>query len=261
MPTNSIIQIVPGNTRSQLVTPGWRSRNATRHRTASVVNTSRAGGALRREEVIPSLRIVVCVVRPHHPVHDIAPPLAEGAGVSPADRPPLLRLLALTSEVPPLVVVEAPLWIGLLASFQVRFASSSGRVVSLGRHLRAPPTLEAEIHVVDSRLEVWGILRYSDSVEPGREAFLGEGVLADHALLLYILHHGVPGVGQPDLAGGQHVDALPVVFPDSPELPLTLPFDEEVDDDVQFLARHVVASLNWGQVVLLHVTSAPTRGQ
>src|SRR5256886_16662258 len=136
MPTNSIIQIVPGNTRSQLVTPGWRSRNATRHRTASVVNTSRAGGALRREEVIPSLRIVVCVVRPHHPVHDIAPPLAEGAGVSPADRPPLLRLLALTSEVPPLVVVEAPLWIGLLASFQVRFASSSGRVVSLGRHLR-----------------------------------------------------------------------------------------------------------------------------
>src|SRR5207247_9257330 len=114
----------------------------------------------RREEVIPSLRIVVCVVRPHHPVHDIAPPLAEGAGVSPADRPPLLRLLALTSEVPPLVVVAAPLWIGLLARFQVRFASRRGRAVSLGRHLRAPPSLEAEIHVVDSRLEVWGILRY-----------------------------------------------------------------------------------------------------
>ena len=72
--------------------------------------------------------------------------------------------------------------------------------------------------------------------------FLRERVLADDVLLLDVLDDRVPGVGQPDFAGGQEVDALAIVLPDGPELTGPLPLDHEVDDLVELLVGEVVGA-------------------
>src|SRR3990172_7382132 len=100
-----------------------------------------------REEVVPPFGVVVRVVRPHHPVHDVAPPLGERAGVATANGPTRLRILAGAALVPPLVVVELALGIGLLARLEVLLAGGRRRVVALRGHLGAPPALEAEVHI------------------------------------------------------------------------------------------------------------------
>ena len=89
----------------------------------------------------------------------------------------------------------------------------------------------------------------------------GVGVLADHVLLLDVLDHRVPGIGQPDLAGGEQVHALAVVFPDGPELARPLLFDHEVDDLIELLMGQVVGTRDLELAGMLQIASDPAWGE
>ena len=138
---------------------------------------SLVGNCLRRQEVVPPLRIVVGIVRPDHPVHDVAPARLERAGVAPADRPARFRLFVLAAKVPPLIVGVLALG-SVLLSLRRYFSQVVGRrIVALRRHLRAPPSFEAEIHVIKRGLKIRRVLRDRHAVVPRREPSLGKAYL------------------------------------------------------------------------------------
>src|ERR1700730_1361733 len=150
---------------------------------------------LRRQEVVPPLCIVVRIVRPDHPMHDVAPALLKRPGVPTADRPAFLRRVAFPALVPPLIIGELAFGIGLLANLQIPLAGRRWRVIALRRNLRTPPTLEAEIHIVECGLQVGRVLSDCDPVEPRCEALLGESIFTNYSLFLHVLDHRIPSVG------------------------------------------------------------------
>src|SRR5215203_620560 len=215
--------------------------------------------ALCRKEIVPTRSVVVGIVRPRHPVHDVAPARVVRSGVTAGQGPAFLRFRARTTLIPPLVVriVRA----GVPSLLEIHVAGCGRGVVALQCHLRAPPSLKTEVDVIESRFEVRGVLLHRNAVEPAGEPFLRRRVLADDVLLLDVFDHRIPGVGQPDFTRGQEIDALAIVFPDGAELTGPLLLDHEVDDLVELLMREIVGARDLHLPRCLQIAGGPAGGE